>query len=79
MTNKVKSTSSKTSKTKTATKTATKSRSKAKTDKAIQDKAILATCPVNGAGWCPYPFSISQLKKRLKAKALEAKEKKEAS
>jgi len=82
MTNKTKSTSSKTSSrtsTKTATKTATKSRSKAKTDKAIQDKAILATCPVNGAGWCPYPFSISQLKKRLKAKALEAKEKKEAS
>lgn len=79
MTNKTKSTSSKTSKNKTATKTATKSRSKAKTDKAIQDKAILATCPVNGAGWCPYPFSISQLKKRLKAKALEAKEKKEAS
>lgn len=27
---------------------------------------ILSTCPVNGAGWCPYPFSISQLRKRMK-------------
>ncbi len=30
------------------------------------------TCPVNGAGWCPYPFSIEQLEKRLKEKALAA-------
>lgn len=37
------------------------------------DDDILATCPVNGAGWCPYPFSVSQLKKKLKA----AKAKKE--
>jgi len=29
----------------------------------------LSTCPVNGAGWCPYPFSMAQLKRRLKAKA----------
>lgn len=34
--------------------------------------AALATCPVNGAGWCPYPFSPEQLEKRLKAKALAA-------
>jgi hypothetical protein len=32
----------------------------------------LATCPVNGAGWCPYPFSMAQLKRRLKAKAAAA-------
>jgi hypothetical protein len=25
----------------------------------------LAICPVGGAGWCPYPFSPAQLKKRL--------------
>jgi len=29
----------------------------------------LSTCPVNGAGWCPYPFTMAQLKRRLKAKA----------
>jgi hypothetical protein len=23
----------------------------------------LATCPLNGAGWCPYPFSVEQLEK----------------
>lgn len=28
--------------------------------------STLAICPVNGAGWCPYPFTVSQLKKRLK-------------
>jgi len=28
--------------------------------------AVLGTCPVNGAGWCPYPFSPAQLQKRLK-------------
>ncbi len=27
---------------------------------------VLSICPVNGAGWCPYPFSAAQLKKRLK-------------
>lgn len=32
-------------------------------------KTALATCPVNGAGWCPYPFSPAQLEKRLKQKA----------
>ena len=34
--------------------------------------AVLGTCPVNGAGWCPYPFSPQQLQKRLKAKMMEA-------
>lgn len=29
----------------------------------------LATCPIDGAGWCPYPFSVAQLKKRLAEKA----------
>lgn len=33
----------------------------------------LSICPVGGAGWCPYPFSIKQLKKRLKAKATSAR------
>jgi len=28
--------------------------------------SALSICPVNGAGWCPYPFSVAQLKKRLK-------------
>ena len=31
--------------------------------------AALATCPVGGAGWCPYPFSLAQLEKHLKLKA----------
>lgn len=43
----------------------TKSSKSAKTKKAT----ALATCPVNGAGWCPYPFSVEQLERRLKAKA----------
>ncbi len=37
--------------------------------KAVMQADPLASCPVDGAGWCPYPFSIAQLKKRLKAKA----------
>lgn len=36
--------------------------------------AVLSTCPVNGAGWCPYPFSPAQLEKRLKAKAEQQKQ-----
>ncbi len=35
---------------------------------------VLATCPVNGAGWCPYPFSPEQLKRRMDAKAAAAQE-----
>ncbi|HEY9718698.1 MAG TPA: hypothetical protein V6C69_14590 [Trichormus sp.] len=35
---------------------------------------VLATCPVNGAGWCPYPFSPAQLERRLKAKAAAAQQ-----
>jgi len=31
--------------------------------------AVLATCPVGGAGWCPYPFSLAQLERHLKLKA----------
>ena len=27
----------------------------------------LSVCPADGAGWCPYPFTPAQLKKRLKA------------
>ncbi len=35
----------------------------------------LATCPVNGAGWCPYPFSVEQLQRRMKAKQAAKAEK----
>jgi hypothetical protein len=34
--------------------------------------AVLAICPTNGAGWCPYPFTVEQLERKLKAKAAEA-------
>lgn len=37
--------------------------------------SALSICPVNGAGWCPYPFSASQLKKRLKKMQAEQEEK----
>ena len=47
-----------------ATTTATKA--KGKKGSAFEE---LATCPVNGAGWCPYPFTMAQLRRRLKAKA----------
>ena len=40
-----------------------------------RSKAALATCPVNGAGWCPYPFSPEQLERRLKALAESESEK----
>ena len=35
----------------------------------------LSICPVNGAGWCPYPFSAAQLKKRIKRMQAEQEEK----
>ena len=34
-----------------------------------QADAVLATCPLNGAGWCPYPFTAEQLQRRLREKA----------
>jgi len=37
--------------------------------KASKEANPLAMCPIDGAGWCPYPFSVAQLKKRLKARA----------
>jgi hypothetical protein len=37
--------------------------------------SALSICPVNGAGWCPYPFSANQLKKRLKKMQAEQEEK----
>ncbi len=61
----------------TTSKNQVKSKKKAASRKksgTSDDKLVLATCPVNGAGWCPYPFSIAQLKKRLKAKQLEQEE-----
>lgn len=50
-----------------ATTTATKARGKQKST-----FPELATCPVDGAGWCPYPFTMAQLRRRLKAKAAAA-------
>lgn len=61
-------------KTKSATKAVAKS-TKRKSTKApkpstrAKSSDPLAICPANGAGWCPYPFSVAQLKKRLKEKA----------
>ena len=43
-----------------------------KRTRATRAKAALNTCPIGGAGWCPYPFTIEQLEKKLKAKAQEA-------
>lgn len=44
-------------------------RSTRRTSSKTAEVEILSTCPVNGAGWCPYPFSPAQLAKRLKLKA----------
>jgi hypothetical protein len=57
----------------TSTKQATgrdKAKATAKTavKKPLKEADPLSMCPVNGAGWCPYPFSVAQLKRRLKAK-----------
>ncbi len=49
------------------TKSVSTSQAKRSSKKAAVE-AGLAVCPTGGAGWCPYPFSIAQLKKRLKAK-----------
>jgi len=35
----------------------------------------LATCPLDGAGWRPYPFSTAQLQKRLKRLAAQKTDK----
>lgn len=35
------------------------------------------TCPVGGAGWCAYPFSVAQLEKRMKAISEHAESEKE--
>jgi hypothetical protein len=52
-----------------------------KSSKASKSKKAnaLATCPVNGAGWCPYPFSVEQLERRIKARAEAEKLKNESS
>lgn len=58
---------------KTKKTSATKTSGKKKADSA------LSICPVNGAGWCPYPFSTAQLKKRLKRLREEAESKNDSS
>jgi hypothetical protein len=51
----------------------TQSKSKSQdTSKKTSAADPLSMCPVDGAGWCPYPFSVAQLKKRLKAKAQQS-------
>jgi hypothetical protein len=47
------------------------------TRKKTSNKAdsALSICPVNGAGWCPYPFTAAQLKKRLKKMQAQQAEK----
>jgi len=32
---------------------------------------LLSICPVDDAGWCPHPFSLEQLQKRMKQRTLE--------
>lgn len=44
--------------------------------KKIQAKSqaqVLAVCPADGAGWCPYPFSVKQLERHLQHLAEEKK------
>jgi len=63
-------------KAKSATSSETKvTQSKSKSQNKSTKKSTadpLSMCPVDGAGWCPYPFSVAQLKKRLKAKAQQS-------
>ncbi|MBY0549857.1 MAG: hypothetical protein K2W95_21470 [Candidatus Obscuribacterales bacterium] len=59
-----------TTKAKAAKTVAASTRKKASRKKS---QSPLAVCPTNGAGWCPYPFSVEQLKKRLKKKEQEAR------
>lgn len=55
-----------------ATQNKTKAVAKASTKTSKTAGKALSTCPVNGAGWCPYPFSVEQLERRLKEKAAAA-------
>jgi hypothetical protein len=56
--------------TKTSSATLPKSSHKKKVTKSSQTRKAIAlgTCPVNGAGWCAYPFTVEQLERRMKAK-----------
>ena len=56
----------------TATPTVPRVSKKKKQTKRRGSRSEILSCAVNGAGWCPYPFSIEQLEKRLKEKALAA-------
>jgi hypothetical protein len=46
--------------------------------KTRRSKESLNLCPVDGAGWCAYPFSPAQLERRLKQLAQSAAESKKA-
>ena len=50
-----------------------KTRHKSSKNSSSSKLTALAMCPTNGAGWCPYPFSVKQLERRMKAKAEAAK------
>lgn len=50
-------------------KTATRKKTTAKKTTRSRRASPLSICPVNGAGWCPYPFSAKQLERRMKEKA----------
>lgn len=43
-----------------------KKTSKSRKPKVKKNAAVLATCPIGSSGWCPYPFSVEQLQKRMK-------------
>jgi hypothetical protein len=58
-----------------------KSRKKTSSAKIVKKRSdsaetALAICPVDGAGWCPYPFSPAQLRRRLKKKQEEEQQNK---
>jgi hypothetical protein len=50
----------------------TVSASTRKTTNRKSTQSLFAMCPTSGAGWCPYPFSVAQLKKKLKKREQEA-------
>ncbi len=39
----------------------------------------LSTCPVDAAGWCSYPFTPSQLERRLRRKMAETQDSSQAA
>ncbi|HEY9790191.1 MAG TPA: hypothetical protein V6D22_07325 [Candidatus Obscuribacterales bacterium] len=48
------------------TKTAKIARQSTRKRTSKKTAAMTATCPVGAHGWCSYPFSVTQLQKRMK-------------